>query len=422
MTTDGQTLLTGFSEFLDDLWQSTTTALGSTTTLEDGAANDHFGREGMVGGFTRIREGAAINEVRRVSGFTGGVATVLNPYSAAIASGIDYEWHKYDPEKKFRALDRARVLAFPQLAVLEIDETLTADGENYELDIPDTMRKGPMQVWAEEPIDPRANWQLIQNGALNTTTGWTATGVTASVQTRSDFDRLVPRHETSCLKLVGDGTLTQVVANMVQGMTAALAAGRDVAFGCWVYSRTAGPTVFITDDVGTSTSDAHLGRGWQFLQVTRNITANNATVLTVGVDTNASITIYVERAYAGFMKRIPVLYPHYVARLGVQRDNTTQRVYLDAGVSRGLQLRLVGRSMLSALGTDPEDQLTNTMEVDELNVDLLYATAARILLVWEGWSTDAVEGFPKIQAAMARWKEQVETSRVKYPRTNWLVV
>lgn len=422
MTTDGQTLMTGFSEFLDDLWQSTTTALGSTTTLEDAAANDQFGREGMVGGFTRIREGAAINEVRRVSGFTGGVATVLSPYSVAIASGIDYEWHKYDPEKKFRALDRARVLAFPQLAVLQIDETLTADGLNYELDIPSTMRKGPMQVWAEEPIDPRADWQLLTNGALTSTTGWTATTLTASVLTRNTFDRIVPRQETSCVKLVGNGTLTQTIANMVTGMSAAMAAGRDVAFGVWVYSRTAGVTAFVTDDAGTSTSTAHLGRGWQFLQVTRSVSATNATILTVGIATNANITVYVERAYAGFMKRIPVLYPRYVSRLGVQRDNTTQRVYLDASVSRGLQLRLVGRSMLSALGTDPVTQLINTMEVDELNADLLYATAARILLVWEGWSTDAVEGFPKIQAAMARWKEQVETSRVKYPRSNWLTV
>ena len=417
MSIDGQSLLHDFSDFLDDLWESETTAAGSTTTLEDALTADRFGREGMTGGYLRVREGAALNEVRRVDSFTGGVATVIDPFSVAIASGISYEYHRYDPKRKFAALDRARVLAFPQLAVIQIDDTVTADGQNTEVAIPSTMRKGPMQVWAEDPLDPSVSWQLLTNGAMTSTAGWTASGLTAAAYTRQPYDPLIPKLEETCLKLSGNGTLTQDLSAY-----ASIAAGRDMAAAMWVYSRTTGLTLSITDDSGPTASTAHSGRGWERLHVAKAVSATNTATLTVSLATSANITVYVERAHAGFLKTIPLSFPHYVTRDGVQRDSETQKVYLAGKVNRGLQLRFVGRSMLTALGEDLTAQTTRSMEVDELSEDLLFATAARILLSWEGWTAEAVSALPKIQMAAARWKEQVETARVKPPRVDWIVV
>lgn len=423
MSLNGQELFFRFSEFADDFWSGTTNSAGlaSGLSIVDTALNK-FGEDGLVGGWIRIREGAAINEVRRVTAFTGGTVTPDSAFSVQIGSGIDYEFHRYEPRKKFAALDRARIVAFPQLAILRIDETITADGDNYELTIPSTMRKGPMAVFAESDLGATPDWQLLTNGALTATTGWDASGVTATVVTRRDWDRLVPRKETSCVMLVGSGTFRQTVANMRSGFTAATAAGREVTFGVWVYSRTAGPTVSVLHDGSPGTSSAHLGLGWQFLTVTLEVTTLNTSVLTVSINTTGNYTVYVERAFFGLLPSIPITYPHYVGRQGIRRDDSAAKVALDRRVERGTQLRMEGRAPLSALGTDVATQLTNTMEIDELNADLLYATAARILFTWEGWTTDNIETFPKIQTAAARFTEQEETSRIKYPHTGRLTV
>ena len=414
----------GLSGFIEDLFESATTSAGAAdgTTVVD-TALQAFGLDGLSGGWIRSREGTTINEVRRVTGFSGSTATVAPPFSAQIASGISYEYHRYDPRRKFAALDEGRLLAFPQLAVLNFDETLTADGVNSEITIPSTMRKGPMQVFAETPLGDNEDWQLLSNGALTSTTSWTATGsAVASTYTRLAFDRLIPKTGTSCVKIVGSGALTQVVANMRTGVSASLAAGRNVSFGAWVYSRTAGPTVSITDDSAAGTSSAHLGLGWQFLQVTREVVTLNATTLTVAINTTANITVYAQGAQCGFLDSIPLVYGEYIARSGVRRDNATQKVLLAFPPDAGLQLRLIGRTPLTALGTSVTAQLTNAMEVDELNAGLLYAMAARVLFTWEGWSTDRIEALPKIQMAAMRFAEQEETARVKYPMHGRLTV
>lgn len=411
MALDGQTLLRGLSEFLDDLWVSETTEAGTSggTTLVDDLL-ERLGREGVVNRYFRLADEPYT--VRRATTFTTETVTVAPAFSAQVAAATEYEMHRYDPEKKFRALERARLLAYPDLAVLRIDDTTTADGENRDFSLPASLRKGPAQVWAEEPLDPTAAWNLLTNPRLTSTTGWTASGLTATVYTRAVTDTLIPRHETSCLRLDGDGTLTQALTSY-----ATTAAGRRFSFGVWVYSRTAGPTVSIIDSSVTGESEAHQGRGWEFLTCSMTIASDTA-ALSVKVSTNADIVVYAERAYAGVIDRIPIKYPHHIVRRGVRRDDNAAEVWLEHAPLRGTQLRFIGRDPLSSLGTDPTTQADLTMEVDDENVVLLYAKAARTLFLWEGWTTDQID--QKVGEAEAQYREQQEKWRVKYPTSGFI--
>lgn len=407
MALTGDELLRGFSERIGDYWTSAATSAGSDgTTLTDTALR-RFGDDELTGGYVRIVEAgdANVNAIRRVSDASGSGLTFAPGFDNVIGIGDDYEYHKFDPVSKWRALDRARMLCYPQLSILRIDETLTGDGQNTELDIPATMRKGPVIVLEEDPLDPRAGWNALGNPELTSLAStWTASGATASLYGRADYDLLVPKREQNCVKLVGSGTYRQTVGSM--RVTAAQAAGRRVTFGMWVYQRASAgtATVHIVHDTATVTSSTHGGGGWELLTVTATIPSGNATLLTVGVTTGGSVTVFVEHAFMTLGDRLPHRFPTVIGRRGIQRDDSRGRVMLSRRPRQGYQLRLVGRAPLSALGTDIEDQRTNTMEIDEFGAQLLYARAARVLLIERGWTASAIEdAYPFIKEVEAEW-------------------
>lgn len=425
MSLTGEQLLTAFSEFLGDLWSSTTTSAGSTTTLTDSQLQE-FGDRANEEAFVRFTEDSTapgnIYLVRRISRFLTDTATFAPAVPQAVESGKGYQIHRWDPRKKFRAIDRARILAFPQVAKVVVDETITSDGETVELPIPSAIRKGPAQVWYESPISPTVSWNILTNPELKTATGWTATSVTAATYERLSSDELVPKLEDSCVKLTSgaSGSLNQPL-----GATAAARyAGRRVSFGAWVYSRTATPTVSITDDAGTSTSTAHSGLGWQFLTVSRNVDGANATTLTPKINPLTNNAVFVERAYFGQIDRIVVPYTNGpLVRNGIHRDDDDANLYLKRPAPRGYQYRLVGRTPVTALGTVAATQVTNTMEVTEADQDLLLATAARILLTWEGMASGDIDKlFPQIATAEARFNEMKTDWRRSYPRSGFVEI
>ena len=424
MSLTGTQLLLAFSQFIDDSFVSTSTSAGTTSTVVD-TTLQRFGEKANEEAFVRLTEDSGtpgnIYLVRRVTGFTGNTLTVAPVFPQAVETGKDYELHRWDPAKKFRALDRARILAFPQVANIVVNETLTSDGYSTELTIPSAIRRGPSQVWAEQPLSPSISWNLLTNPNLTSTTAWTLSSSTGATYTRTVNDHVVPKLEPSCVKLTSSGA-TGYIAQAMSAAIAAAMAGRRVSGGAWVYSRTAGSLVRIVDDSGTlASSTAHAGGGWEFLQVSGNVTGTNATTLEFRILPVTNNAVFVERAFFGQVDRISLDYKTLVPRDGIHRDDDDAKLYLKAPAPRGYQYRLVGRTPITALGTDITSQTTNTMEVSEADQDLLLATAARILFTWEGMSSGEIDKtFPMIAVVESRFKELQEDWKRRYPRAGYI--
>lgn len=433
MALTGAQLLVGFSDFIEDNVSGTSTGAGNAggTTLADTALGK-YGDGRLSGRFLRITSGTNDLEVRRITdnAQSTGTVTVSPAFTAQVATSVTYQIHKYEPSRKFAALDAARVELADDLFIVRYDETITTDGLSRSYAIPSTIRKGPSQVYLEEPIDPGANWNLLSNPRGNVTTSWTNSNFTAALVTSDSFDTLIPKYDETCTRLkVAASTVAtyrQTVANMSTNVTATTAAGRRMTVGFWVYSRIASRVdVSILDDSGTLvTSDDHLGRGWELLKVSGTITGNNATTLTVSlnVSSGAAMTIWWNRAYFVLGEDLPECYTNELTKR-IRRDDATQRLILPYVPAGKYQLRLIGLDTLAALGTTVATQVTNSMEVDARSAELLYAKAAEILFHWEGLSTESDQKvMTRIQHVMARraelqtqWKYQVPEQRIEGP-------
>lgn len=410
---DAQTLLTGFSEFLEDIWQSATTSAGSDdgTTLVDTALLE-YGTDSLKDGYIRITESGHADEleIRRVSDFDAEGAVVFfdPPLSAAIAGSISYEFHRYDPRRKFRSLNRGRLAAFPQVSIVLLNEQLTGDGFTRDFEVPTAMRTGPLQVWGETHLTTQQSWNFMPQNS------WAESAGTLSTVTRADGDIEIPRYAAECRQWAVPAstaaTLTIEASGLSQGRTAANLSGRYVTIGLWAYCRTADRvTLTLTDDAGTTTSSTHGGAGWEFLTITRAITGANATLFRTRINVSSGATavlVAVEEVYGITGHRIPLTFDEFIVQTGTLRDATQQRMLLPRSPSRGQQLRLMGRAPLTSLGTTYATQSVGTMEVDETYQELLFAKAARLLLVGEGYQTGQIQTeFPKIQEAEDRFSE-----------------
>ncbi len=290
MASTGETLIVGFSTFIDDEFTGTTTSAGDTSSVVDTSLS-RFGDDTLQNQFIRITEAAhgAIFEVRIVTTNTEstGDATVSPVFGTTTGSSMDYQLHKWEPKKKFEALDAAIISLADKLPQVVYNETITLDGKSTEFNIPSNIRRGPVVVQIEHPVEAEAPWNFLTDPLGDSTTNWTVVGAgaSASTYTTNDNDLLVPKYDESCMRLnVADSTATtqtQAIANMANDLTAALAVGRQMTFGMWVYCRIAARvTLNILDDGGTNaSSSAHGGEGWELLTVSGTITHNNATTL-----------------------------------------------------------------------------------------------------------------------------------------------
>lgn len=418
MSLDGQSLLQGLSEFLEDWHVSSTTSAGnaSKTTFVDTALGI-FGDKRLSGRYVRIVEGTTnLYDVGKVTGNTQstGTVTVSPPFGAQVASDISYELHKYEPAKKFLALDKARLELVDRVYRLVLDDTITSDGRTNVYDIPTLVEQGPMLAYCEEPIACDVEWNFLSTPLLDGSTGWSTANAVRSTVEQTPTDLLIPKYDLNCTRLAvaasTNGTYAQTVANMRNGITAAVGAGRKMTFAKWVYAlEGARVALELTDDSGTSTGPFHGGRGWELLWVERTIAANNATTLTVTLDVASGtnpLVVYLNRAwfYFGNKERVVDAIFNTEKPIVVRRDAAQQHVVLGDVPSRGRQVRLQGKAPLSALGTDPLTQGSNLMEVDEKTAEVLYAYAADILLGWERLTTDNV---PEVSARIAAVKARM---------------
>lgn len=432
MTSTGATLLQGFSEFLADYEASTTTSAGNTggTTLVDTYLS-RYGDNRLKGMFIRITvSGGNQYQVRRITSNTqsSGTVTVSPAFSGQVGVTSTYELHRYDPAIKFRALDKARFDVVDNVFRLIYDDTITSDGRNSVYDIPSSIDIGPVAAIVENPIEYGPTWNFLTNPDNASTTNWTASSTTASTYTRSENDLIIPKYDSTCTKLVTAAstaaTYTQVVGDMTNSITAALAADRKMTFAAWVYCTEASKIALrILDDSGTvATGSNHGGAGWELLTVEGTIAGNNATTLSarfvISSTANAS-TIFVNRSwfYFGDKERVAdsIYQPEYAVE--IRRDNATQQFMLKTVPPRGYQIRLIGKTVLSALGSTAATQVTNTMEVDANTAEILYARAAEVLFQWERVNTDNIQDvMQRIQMVRERQPKLRQNFAQEVPR------
>ena len=406
-TKTGAQLLTGLGQFIDDDHSSTTTGLGTATSLVDTSQSD-FGEYAMADGWIRLTSGSYAGEVQRITGNDGSTTITVAPgFTGAVASGVTYEYHRWEPSAKLQALDRARFVGFPYLSTVVEDATVTTDGDERRFQFASTLIAGPYTAWLEEYLEVDPDWNALKNPKGDSLTGWTASAGTASIYTGGQFDRVIPKYDLSCTKIAVPVTTavsySQAVADMT-GITAANAAGRTVTFGMWVYALLASRvTVKITDDTTSASSATHQGRGWEYLEASLDVAGDNATTLTpsLEVTSGAVMTVFWERSWF-VLGVIPDVYSRQITDIRVQRDGSNQTVYMTKVLPEGYQLKLVGRGHLSALGEDT----TATMEVDDGMAEVLYAYAARILFEEAGLSSeDSSVLAARIGTVLARARE-----------------
>ena len=407
-TISGCDLLVGFSKFINDYWEDSTTSAGSASfnTLVD-TSLARFGDDQILDFYVRITGAGNLQyEIRRITQFISSTGTVFvdPPFSEQVPTSLEYQIHRYDPSLKFQCLDEARLRddVFEHAFRLIYDDTSTSDGLSDWYDINPDIRSGPMYVVVEDPQSVNTDWNILSNPVGDSMTNWTAAGTTATIVNESNIDRLIPKYDTSCMKLAtaaaATGTLAQTVGSM--SITASEAAGRRMSFGMWVYTKdTSGVKIQLSDDDGDTPSSLHGGTGWELLTVEKNISPTNATTLTAtlivaGGTTGA--TAFFNRAwlYYGESNLIQDVYPWREAHL-IRRDATTQKVQLSWVPTNGRQIRMVGRQYLSELGSVASTQCTNTMELDEGTAQILYGAAAEILYEREGLTTEEFESIAR---------------------------
>lgn len=431
MTLTGEQLLDGFSNFIDDQFVSTTTSAGAAdnSTLIDTELRQ-FGDGGIDGRWIRITSGDNLYKIHRISSFSNGSGTakVQPAFLFQVASGVSYDMHKYHPTRKFAALDAARLQAADDIFKVVFDETITTDGINNEYSIPSTVRRGPGLVFIEEPISPEPGWNFLYKPRMDDVTAWTASGgATSSLSsiTRDFADLMIPKYSDSCLKFLctfingsSDAVITQAQSAFVNGWSAARSAARTMTFAVWVFCTTTSRVRIEIQDVdGTTQSSLHSGRGWELLTVTRTLAATTNTTLNLRVrvvstsPTASSQVIYVDRGWFFYGDKLPSHFPIELAKR-IRRDDTTQRImFLNTPPARR-QLRLIGKAPLSSItGASHALTLANTMEIDAISAEILYAKAAEILFQWERLNT---ENMPQVAQRIMSVRERMPELRMNW--------
>ena len=359
--------------------------------------------------------------------------TVSPPFTAQIASGIDYQLHQFEPKKKFASLDSARLQVSNDVFKLVVDETITTDAFSNEYAIPTSIERGPSQVYLECGSSPVASWNFIPDPEMTTAMPlWSSNDATASVYSSSENDLYIPKYGTSCVKVVvasgQTGGLTLTEANLANNVTPATAAGRLMTFAAWVYCKSASNIQLeIHDDSGVPTASAkHQGLGWELIYAEGTIKQDNTTLLRVEISETLStgVTFYINSMwfYYGAFTQLNNQY-YYSIPLSIQRDDTRKRFKITEPVAPHLQLRLVGKAAITALGSVLSTQVTNTMEVSDGTAEILYAKAAEILFEQERISTQNMAqvaqriGYVKDRTPELRmnWDQEMPSQRIVGP-------
>ena len=353
-TTTRRVLRQRVAEAAGDFQELTTTSLGTSTTLIATGFKDLPGGsddDGFLGFYEYQTSGNNENESRRADLFTESSNTlrVARAHTNAVASGVTFELHRFDPEDYHAAIQQAIAQAYPHLYLPLRDETLVVDN-----------------------LLLNANFE---DGAF---TSWVSVGSpTLSAETA------IKMHGSQAAKMVAggaDGQQTQVVTVNIREVT-----GKSARLACWVYA-TVGDVARIRLDWGGSNfsnSVYHTGTDqWELVILTAAVPAT-ATQIKVIVETAAGGTAYFDAAALTIMPvyryTIPSAMlkgPYYVTQQADEYDPSgsyyplSERNYPLAG----RRLRLEGMGLLTNPATD-----TATIEIGAPQTDYLVTLATRNL-------------------------------------------
>lgn len=432
MSLTGDAILQAFSEFINDWYSAATTTAGNSGgTTAVSTSLKRFGDNRLQGRHLRLH--IATYPVRIITSNTQstGTANVTEAFAAQVPTTTTFSVHRYEPKKKFLALDSARLEVMDHLFTSVRDATLTSDGRSTVYDRPTAVEQGPHIAYFETPLAPVQDWNFLAQPEGNASTGYTASGMTLSTRDRTQTDLVVPKLEDTCVQFsvaaTTNGTATLAVADMDNDITAALAAGRRMTFARWVYCTTASRVTLkiVEDGAVTTTGTAHQGKGWELLTVEKTIGPTNATTLSVVLDVSnsaAAVTGFWERGwfYFGDKERVVDSSFNFEAPVKARADDTNKHIVLDECPPRGYQIMLQGKGPLSSLGTDPDTQVTNTMEMDTKSAGILYARAAELMLEWQAIISDDVPSVMQRISLINSRKPKIERNwEVNYERPHF---
>jgi hypothetical protein len=360
-TTTSLVLIQRLSEAIGD-YLSLTASGGSTTTVVDTDLDNYTEDDGGIQGWVKIvtdagGSGAAPEgEIRRIkngtAGYTQSSTTITVPFAftAGVVSGDIYTLHRFHPDTKRLAINRAIESLYPLLYLPIRDLSVVIDNRLLNSDF-GTFSGGAFTSWTSAGIS-----DLAQESTIIRQTGQKSAKITAGV---------------------ADGQLHQTPHISHNEMT-----GKTARAQFWAYATVKDKVRVRLDYDGTNfdNSDYHSGKAqWELLKAEGTV-PDAATQIKTICEVAAGETGYFARGYQAVGRiwryTIPsaiISGPHFLDQQVYEGEPDGDYAPFRAPIEgRILQMRGMGR--LSTPTTD-----SGTTEVDGTRADLIVAKAAEIL-------------------------------------------
>lgn len=329
--------------------------MGGTTIIDTALAN-LTEDNGGIQGYIKMTSGSDAGNARRIKNGTSGYTassttiTVNFAFSGQIASGVSFELHRFDPDIKRLAINRAIENLYPLLYLELRDHSVMIDNRLS-----------------------NSHFGTYSGGF----TGWTAVG-SPTVTQESTIVRMPGAKSAKVVASGANGQLTQAPHMSRNEMT-----GKDARAHFWVYATGANAARVRLDWDGSTivSSDYHSGKDqWELLKVEGTVPDGATQIKTILEVTDGS-TAYFANGFQSvgpiWRYTVPSTFlqgPHYVDMQ--QDENEPDGVYspLRGSPVEGFILQLRGMGLLSRPTTD-----SGTTEVDGAKVDLIVAKAAEMM-------------------------------------------
>ena len=382
-TTTRATLRQRLSEAIGDYQSLTTTGAATGTTdivdanlknLPGGGDPGAFEEWYALIGAGQTNEGA----IRRIKSYQPNTTTLIveQAYDSAVDTGINYELHRYHPNDKHNAINRATEELFPFMYLPISDETLVVDD-----------------------VLSNSDFETFSDGF----TGWTEVGSPASVSA----DTTYLMHGAYSAKVEASGSAT---AQLTQAPTLNVneISQKTATFKCWVWCDTASKARIRIDWDGANIedSDYHAGQSeWELLDVTVSV-PSTATQVKVICEVGTSTTAYFDACWLAvepqFQYTVPssmLLGPYKILQQNsdTDPDGPYYPIMPETAPVTGRRLRLIGIGLLSRPTTD-----TGTVEIGEPHISMLVSYAAMFMFRMMSAST-AIEQNDRYLTASQIW-------------------
>lgn len=393
-------LRTGLSERLGD-WFSGTVDSGNTLSLADTELRDR-GRKPAAGEWVlvvTVASGSNALEIRRIDTFAedDSMITWKRAMASSMASTDTYEIHRFHPDDIKRAINAARISAFPEIRQEVDDETLyTREGlRRYAL--PSSIAGCPLQVYlgshteeVEDELLENENFEEWDSSSDPADWG-DATALTLAQESTFVWEGT---YSCKCTATTSAGTLPQSISDPTDY------AGQELTFSARIYCETASRVKVAIYDGTTETAstDYHGGGGWEQMSVTA-LMPSAPTEVTVRV-TNAAGTAHVFYVDGSCHLWAAKRRPSGSYDLLLNWDIVNSVLTFPYSVASERPLRLVGLGYLSSVSAEADE-----MEIDDPQTEILYAEAA-CYLYRQLQSTQPLSA-PAQSANLAYWEQRV---------------